>query len=357
MAATRVGIMGFGHTGRNVFRILAARSDIEVVAICDTVPADQLVYLLRFDTLFGRFGEPVSFAEGRLDFRGRAIRFWSSFSKASVPPWREERVDVVLDCTARALTREQCEEHLAAGAGRVVVCTPSPGPLDAVLVRGWNDGELSAGHRIVGLASRTVSCLTPILSIFRDAFGIERAFFNAVHAYTNAHRLADVPLADKRRGRSAPENIIPQESRSETMLGELFPDLAGKLTGSAMDVPVANGSVVDLTCWHSRDVTAEGIVAAVRAAAAGRWKGIVACEEDPIVSSDVTRSEYSCMFDAPATMILGKRLSKTLCWIDAGWAFSTRIVEVVAALSRLGPPPDPDATSPLGVGKGRGSRP
>jgi glyceraldehyde 3-phosphate dehydrogenase len=337
MAATRVGIMGFGHTGRNVFRILSGRSDIEVVAICDSVPADQLLYLLKFDTLFGRFDEPVSLSEGRLDLRGRAIRFWSSFPKPAVPPWKEEGVDVVLDCTSRPLTRAQAEEHLAAGAGRVVVCTASPGPFDATLVRGWNDAELTAAHRIVGLASRTVSCLTPILSILKDAFGVERAFFNAVHAYTNAHRLADVPLTDMRRGRSAPENIIPQESRSEEMLARIFPDLAGKLTGSAVDVPVANGSVVDLTCWHSRDATVTGIADAVRAAAAGRWKGIVACEEDPIVSSDVTRSVYSCMFDVPATMILGQRLSKTLCWIDAGWAFSTRIVEVVSELSRFGP--------------------
>lgn len=339
MAATRVGIMGFGQTGRNVFRILSGRPDIEVVAVCDTVPADQLLYLLKFDTLFGRFDEPVALADGRLTLRGRPIRFWSAFPKGAVPPWREENVDVVLDCTARALSREQADEHLASGAVRVVVGTPSPGPLDIVLVRGWNDGDLSAAHRVVGLSSTTVSCLTPILSILKDAFGIERAFFNAVHAYTNAHRLSDVPLSDKRRGRSAPENIIPQESRSEAMLSRLFPDLSGKLTGSAVDVPVANGSVVDLTCWHSRDVTAEGIVAAVRAAAGGRWKGIVTCEEDPIVSSDVTRSDYSCMFDAPGTMVLGGRLSKTLCWIDAGWAFSTRIVEVVTELARLGPPP------------------
>lgn len=339
MTVTRVGIMGFGQTGRNVFRILAGRSDLEVVAIADTVPADQLLYLLKFNTLFGRFDEPLDLTPGRLRFRDREIRFWSEMPKGEVPPWSEENVDVVLECTARALTRPEIERHFEAGARRVIVATPSPGSVDILLVRGWNDGDLRAGHRVVGLASSTVSCVVPILSILKEAFGVERLFFNAVHAYTNAHRLADVPLSDKRRGRSAPENIIPQESRSEALLGELFPDLAGKLTASAMDVPVANGSVVDLTCWHERPVSVESIVEAVRRGASGRWKGVVACEEEPIVSSDVTRSEYACMFDAPATMVLGSKLSKTLCWIDAGWAPSMRIVEVASALSRLGPPP------------------
>ena len=339
MAATRVGIMGFGQTGRNVLRILAERSDVEVVAICDTVPADQLLYLLKFDTLFGRFDAPVALEDGRLRLRSREIRFWDGYAKGEVPPWGREKVDVVLDCTARALTREEAARHLEAGAERVVVCTPSAEPLDITIVRGWNDGDLRAGNRLIGLSSPTVSCVAPILSILKESFGVERCFFDAIHAYTNAHRLSDVPLSDKRRGRSAAENIIPQESRSEAMLARLFPDLAGKLTGTAVDVPVANGSVVDLTCWHSRAVTPKAIADAVRAAASGRWKNVVACEEEPIVSSDVTRSVYPCIFDAQATLVLGDRLSKTLCWIDAGWAVATRIVAVVTALSRLGPPP------------------
>jgi glyceraldehyde 3-phosphate dehydrogenase len=338
MAAVRVGIMGFGQTGRNIFRLMAGRPDAEIVAICDTVPADQLLYLLKFDTLFGRFDEPVSLGDGSLRFRGRDVRFWASFPRGEVPPWREADVDVVLECTARAMTRAEAATHLEAGAGRVVVCTPPAEALDITLVRGWNDAELRPEHRLIGLASRTVSCVAPVLAILKESFGIERAFFDAIHAYTNAHRLADVPLSDKRRGRSAPENIIPQESRSEAMLERMFPDLAGKLTGSAVDVPVANGSVVDLTCWHSRPVTPESIAAAVRAAAAGRWSGIVACEDEPIVSSDVTRSSYSCIFDAQATMTLGDRLSKTLSWIDAGWAFAVRIAEVVSVLARSGAP-------------------
>ncbi len=347
MAAVRVGIMGFGQTGRNVFRIMAGRPDVEIVAICDGVPADQLLYLLKFDTLFGRFDEPVSLSDGALRFRGRDVRFWASYSKGAVPPWKEVDVDVVLECTARAMTRAEAERHLAAGAARLVVCTPSAEPLDITLVRGWNDADLRPEHRLIGLASRTVSCVAPVLAILKEAFGIERAFFDAVHAYTNAHRLADVPLSDKRRGRSAAENIIPQESRSEVMLERLFPDLAGRLTGSAVDVPVANGSVVDLTCWHSRPVTTDSIAAAVRTASMGRWKGVVACEDEPIVSSDVTRSTYSCIFDARAAMTLGDRMSKTLSWIDAGWAFAVRIAEVVSALAALGAP-----EVPVSIGEG-----
>jgi len=336
MAGVRVGIMGFGQTGRNVFRILASRTDLEVAAICDVVPADQLRYLLKFDTLFGRFAESVELGEGTLEFRGRPIRFWSSFAKGEVPPWREARVDVVLDCTARALDRRDAERHLEAGAGGIVVTTPSPAACDITVVRGWNDGEVRPEHRVVGIASTTVACVAPMLSILKDAFGIERVFFNAVHAYTSAHRLADVPLPDMRRGRSAPENIIPQESRSEAALEAIFPDLAGRITASAMDVPVANGSVVDLTCWHGRPVTPASIAEAVRAAGAGRWNDIVVCEEEPVVSSDVTRSGASATFDVGATLVLGERLSKTLCWIDAGWALAGRAVHAAAALAKSG---------------------
>jgi glyceraldehyde 3-phosphate dehydrogenase len=336
MSAIRVGIMGFGRTGRTIFRILHGRTDMEVAAICDMAPANELLYLLKFDTLYGRFGEPVSATGSELRVRDHSIPFWSENRRDEVPPWSQAKVDVVVDCTARELSRADLQKHLDAGAPRVVLGAPSVGPVDLVLVRGLNDSDLRREHRVVGLFSPTVACVAPILSILDEAFGIERAFFDAVHAYTNAHRLADVPLADKRRGRSAAENIIPQESRSEAILSELLPALSGRLVGSAVDVPVANGSVVDLTCWHSKPVGVEALVDVVRRAAASeRWKGIVACEEEEIVSSDVTRSAYSCVFDAPATMTLGAKMSKTLCWLDSGWAFAERIVEVAARLAAL----------------------
>jgi glyceraldehyde 3-phosphate dehydrogenase len=336
MAAGRVGIFGFGRTGRNAFRLLAGRPDLELAAICDTAPAEPLVYLLKFDTLQGRFAEPVELGGGRLRFRGREIPFWGSSPRGEVPDWRGSGVDVVLECTMRHLQREDYAKHLEAGAERVVVCAPSTGKLDLLLVPGIGEERLNRQHRVVGLASPTVACAAPVLAILLEAFGIERAFFNAVHAYTTAHRLADVPLEDKRRGRSAAENIIPQESRSEAVLGEILPPLRGKLVGSAVNVPVANGSAVDLTCWHERAVTAESVRDAVQRAARGAWRTVVAFEEEPIVSSDVTVSDFPCTFDSQAAMAVGSRISKTLSWFDSGWALARRAVDAAARLAAFG---------------------
>lgn len=333
--ANTIGLMGFGRIGRNVFRLLYKRDDIKIGAISDVSDGPGLQYLLRFDTLLGRFPDEVSIKEGSLYVYGKQIVMLSKQEKGVIPPWGDLGVDIVLDATARTQTRKELEKHLEAGAKRVILCSPPADALDLTVVRGINDGELKAEHRIISNASSTVHCVAPIAKILLQAFGIEKALFTTMHAITNQHRLADVPTEDKRRGRAAAENIIPQDSRSPGMIIDLIPELKGRLVGSAMNVPVRNGSVVDLVCWHERKVSIEAVNEVVRTAAASRWNGVVAYQDEPIVSSDVAQSDESCTFDSLATMTLGDRVSKTLSWYDAGWGYANRVVELVERFFEL----------------------
>jgi glyceraldehyde 3-phosphate dehydrogenase len=330
-----VGIFGFGRIGRNLFRLLYEREDIRIGAISDWNDPEPLEYLLKFDTLLGRFPGEVSIREGHLYAAGRQIRMITGKDQAQ-PPWGDLGVETVLEATSRGRTRAELEAHLTAGAKRVIACAPPLEKPDATIVKGVNDGALDRRHRIVSNASSTVHCIAPIVKILNDAFGIERALFTTVHSYTSQHRLADVPAEDMRRGRAAAENIIPQESRSPAMIMEILPELRGKITGTAVAVPVRNGSCVDLTCWHSRPVTKTAVNEVMRTAAStGRWNGVLRFESDPIVSSDVARSAWSSTFDSLATMILGGRVSKTISWYDSGFGYAHRAVDLVNRLAEL----------------------
>ena len=332
---TNVALFGFGRTGRNLFRILHGRDDVRVAAIADPAEPEALAYLLRFDTLLGRFPEPIAVRDGALEVGGRHVRLLTGESADSMP-WSELGVHTVLEATSRSRTRAELSRHLEAGARRVISLAPPADAPDLLFVPGLTTDDARAGQRLVSNASSTVHALAPVLDTLEKAFGIRRALFTTVHSYTSAHRLADVPAEDKRRGRAAAENIIPQESRSPAMLSSVLPRLGPKITGFAMNVPVANGSVVDLTCWHEREVSPEGINAAVRAAAGDeRWKGIWQYETEPIVSSDVARSTYSSVFDALATMAIAGRVSKTLSWFDSGYGYAHRAVELLDRYARL----------------------
>lgn len=328
MQPIRVGLMGFGRIGRNLFRILYKREDIRIAAISDIADHKGLEYLLRFDTIMGRFPDEVKIQDGHLYVIGRQIPFLAGKEPEDVD-WAAHGVDVVVEATARYRSRAKLEGHLRRGAKRVVLCVPPLDPPDITVVMGVNDAELRPGHRLVSNASCTAHCAAPVLKILHRAFGVRRAYLTSVHAYTNEQRLADVPTEDMRRGRAAAENIIPQESNAAQVIEELIPDLAGRISGMAMNVPVANGSVVDLVCWHDRAVTTTAINEVVRTAAASDWKGILEYEDDPIVSSDIVRSPYSSTFDSLATMVLGEKMSKTLAWYDNGWGYSNRVVDLI----------------------------
>ncbi len=333
---TTVGIFGFGRIGRNLFRLLYPRDDLRIGAVADLAEPEGVEYLLRFDTLLGRFPDEVSAKDGFLYCAGRRIPLITGKAQPPVPAWGQLGVDTVLEATSRGRRRAEVEAHLQAGAKRVILLAPPLEPPDVTIVRGLNDEALSAGHRMISNASSTVHCLAPVLRLLHDAFGLRRAVFTTIHSYTSAHRLADVPAEDKRRGRAAAENIIPQESRSPAMLLNLIPELRGRLSGYAMNVPVSNGSVVDLVCWHERPAARDAINEVLRTAAgSGRWRQVLRYEDEPIVSSDVARSSFSSTFDSLATMTLTDRVSKTLSWFDSGYGYAHRAVELVERCAAL----------------------
>ncbi len=331
-----VGIFGFGRIGRNLFRLLYARDDIRIGAVADLAEPEAVAYLLRFDTLLGRFPDEVSARDGFLYAGGRRVPLITGKAQPPVPAWKELGVDTVLEATSRGRRRAEVEAHLSAGARRVILMAPPLDPPDVTIVRGLNDDALSAGHRMISNASSTVHCIAPVVKLLNDAFGTRRSIFTTIHSYTSAHRLADVPAEDKRRGRAAAENIIPQESRSPGMLLGLLPELDGRLSGYAMNVPVSNGSVVDLVTWHEKPVTPAAINEVLRTAAgSGRWRHVLRYEDEPIVSSDIARSSFSSTFDSLATMTLADRVSKTLSWFDSGYGYAHRAVELVERCAAL----------------------
>lgn len=327
--------MGFGRIGRNLFRILYKRDDIRVAAISELADHAGLEYLLRFDTVLGRFPDEVSIKEGHLYVIGRQIPMVSE-KEHPQPPWGDLGVHTVIDATSHSRSRAELEKHLAAGAKRVILLSPPLDPPDILAVMGVNDGELLSRHKIVSNASSTVHCITPIAKILHEAFGIRRAIFTTVHSYTTQNRLADVPSEDKRLGRAAAENIIPMESRSPAMVVNLLPELKGRVSGMAMNVPVRNGSAVDLVCWFEKKVTPLGINEVIRTAAATeRWKNVLCYEDDPIVSGDIARSSYSCTFDSLATIVLGEKLAKMLSWYDSGYGYAYRAVDLIQRFAQL----------------------
>ncbi|HEY0558486.1 MAG TPA: glyceraldehyde 3-phosphate dehydrogenase NAD-binding domain-containing protein [Thermoanaerobaculia bacterium] len=333
---TGIGLMGLGRIGKNIFRILHTNEDLRIKAVSDVVDPTALAYMLRFDTLLGRFPDEVVLADGSLHVAGREVKVVTEpKGSTAVPSWGELGVDVVIEATGKTRTRADLERHFAAGAKRVILCSPSEAP-DATVVFGINEDGLRPEHRIVSVSSATVNAVGPVLKVLAGAFGIERAFLTTVHAFTGHQKLADVPDGDARRGRAAGENIIPQQTHAAELLIDVLPELKGKITGYSMNVPVADGSAADLVCWHQKPVTVEAVNEAVRAAIAGDGlKGVLGYETDPIVSSDILHLETSGRYDSLATMVLGSNASKTLTWFDNGWGYAHRVVDLLRRFERF----------------------
>ena len=326
--------MGFGRVGRNLFRLAYQLDSIEIAAVSDVADETTLEYLLKYDSLHGNFPDEVSFADGHIYAAGQQIPLIAGGDPGEID-WAPHDVDVVIEATSRSRTRDEHLRHIDRGAGRVILCSPPLDDPDITVVVGVNDGDLLPSHRIVSNGSATAHCAAPILKILDEAFGIEKAFLNSVHAYTNKQRLADVPAEDMRSGRAAVENIIPQETNADEVILSVYPELAGKLVGSAMNVPVANGSIVDLTCWHGKPVTALAINEVVRTAAASKFPDIVDYVEDPIVSTDIEGSFYSSTFDGLSTMVLGDSMSKTIAWFDNHWGYVNRVIDLLFLMQAL----------------------
>jgi glyceraldehyde 3-phosphate dehydrogenase len=330
---TQIGLMGFGRIGRNVFRFLVDHPDLEVTAIADIEDPAGLTYLLKYDSIYGRFPQPVSYSDGFLKVGDRSIAFLGA-KEPGQADWAAHGVELVVEATGKYRTLDAARAHITAGARKVVIAsTPEkPGEIP-VLLRGINDNALTADTDVIALGSNTSNAVAPILRILDNALGIERAFFTTVHAITNDQRLADVPGTGFRSSRAAGENIIPAESNSPEILAQVMPELSGRLSAMALNVPVVDGSTIDLTAIVRQPTSKEAVNAAVAAAASGRFRNVIEYTTDPIVSSDVKASTYSGVFDSLTTMVMEETMVKTLTWFNNGWGYSARLVEVLELMS------------------------
>ncbi|KAA3605081.1 MAG: type I glyceraldehyde-3-phosphate dehydrogenase [Planctomycetota bacterium] len=333
--AIRVGINGFGRIGRNVFRVMHARDDFEVVAVNDLTDAKTLAHLLRYDSVHGRFQGQVEVKSDGFLVDGKSVKVLAERDPAALP-WKELGVDFVVESTGVFRSREACQKHIDAGAAKVLLTVPPKDEIDNMIVLGANDEALRPEDRIISNASCTTNCLAPMAKVLHENFGIVSGLMTTVHAYTNDQRILDLPHSDLRRARSAAQNIIPTSTGAARAVGKVLPKLNGKLDGCAMRVPVPDGSVVDLVAVLEKEVTAEEINAAMKEAAEGPMKGILFYSEDPLVSSDIVGDPHSNVFDGQATMASGN-IVKVIGWYDNEWGYSNRVVDLVAKAHALTP--------------------
>jgi glyceraldehyde 3-phosphate dehydrogenase len=328
--------MGFGRIGRNVFRLLHDRDDLDVVAIDDIADPEALTYLLKYDSLYGRFPTDVEFSDGKLEYGDKEVAFTGARTPADTS-WGDLGVDIVLDTTSRYRTSASLQGHLDSGAGKVVLTSSpeKPGEIP-LLLRGINDDVLDDSPDIVALGSNTSNAVSPILAILDEEFGVNRVYMTVVKAMSNAGRLADVPTDAYRTSRAAGENIIPAETNSAEIITQALPQLAGKIMVTALNVPVLDGSTVDMVAETARTVTAEEVNEAVRRQVASSYGDIIEYVDDPIVSSDVRLDPHSGIFDSLATLVTGDDMVKTITWFNNGWGYSHRVVEVAASIAAGG---------------------
>tara|TARA_A100001011_G_scaffold398006_2_gene500880 strand:- start:13855 stop:14856 length:1002 start_codon:yes stop_codon:yes gene_type:complete len=331
----KVAINGFGRIGRSVFRILDDRENVNVVAINDIFDKGALTYLLKYDTVMGRFPGEVTLDGDIIKTQNQSVKLLAERDPASLP-WDELGVDIVIESTGIFRERKQLQNHIIAGAKRVVLTVPSKDEIDYTVVLGVNDDGLRPEHKIVSNASCTTNCLAPMAKILNDSFGIQMGVINTIHAYTNDQRLADVPHSDWRRSRAAAENVIPTTTGAARAVGKVLPELDGKLDGIAMRVPVPDGSVVDLNVRLNEDVKVEDVNDAVMSAAdSSSLKNVLEYSTLPVVSSDIIGNPHSSIFDAPFTRVIEGNFVKTLNWYDNEWGYSNRVADLLDTLYAL----------------------
>jgi glyceraldehyde 3-phosphate dehydrogenase (phosphorylating) len=338
--ATRVGINGFGRIGRNFFRAFLERGgEFEVVAINDLGDAKTMAHLLEYDSNYGRLDGGAQATNGKISAGGYELEVLSEREPAKLP-WSDLGIDIAVESTGFFTKRDGAQQHLAAGAKKVVISAPATDP-DVTVVLGVNDDAYDPdSHHIVSNASCTTNCVAPLAKVLHDAFTIEQGFMTTVHAYTNDQRILDLPHEDLRRARAAAINLVPTSTGAARAIGLVMPELKGKVDGMAMRAPVSTGSVIDLVVRVSRETTVEEVNEVFRAAAdRGTLEAILQYTEDPIVSTDVKRSSYSSIFDSELTMANGT-LVKVLGWYDNEWGYSCRLVDLVDRMARkLAPTP------------------
>jgi glyceraldehyde 3-phosphate dehydrogenase len=331
MKKVRVAINGFGRIGRVAFRVMQQRKGIEIVAINDITDTKTLAHLLKYDSVHGRFETSVSTEGNALVVEGRKINIYSEKDPSNLP-WKELDVDVVIESTGYFLDIAGCGKHLQAGAKRVIISAPASGDIKTIVI-GINDSILTKEDLLISNASCTTNCAAPMIKVLEDNWGIEEGYITTVHSYTGDQRLHDAPHKDLRRGRAAALNIVPTSTGAAKAITKIFPRLKGKMGGCGIRVPVADGSLTDITCVLDKIPTVSEINAAFREAAENSLKGILEYTEDPIVSVDIIGNPASCIYDAEFTSVVGN-LVKVIGWYDNEYGYSSRLADLVDKIGK-----------------------
>lgn len=330
--ATKVGINGFGRIGRNVFKLLIDEPQFEVAAINDLTDAKTLAHLLKYDSVNGVYAKDVQVSGDAIVVDGNEVQVTAIKNPAELG-WGARGVELVLESTGVFRAKAQCMMHVEAGAKKVLLSVPPKDAIDAVIVVGVNDSTLKPTDVVVSNASCTTNCLAPVARVLHEQFGIIRGLMTTTHAYTNDQVVLDMPHSDLRRARAAAHSIIPTTTGAARAVGEVLPELKGKLDGMAMRVPVIDGSVVDLVCEVGKSTSKAEVNAAVKAAADGPLRGILEYTEDPIVSCDVIGNPASSIFDAALTTVMEGHFVKVISWYDNEWGYSNRCIDLFKMMS------------------------
>ena len=326
-------INGFGRIGRNVLRAMTQQQVQQVRAVNDLTDTHTLAHLLKWDSVHGKFDGEVGYDEENIIVRGHKIKILKERDPAALP-WKDLKVDVVLESTGFFTSREKADLHISKGGARkVLISAPAKNP-DATICLGINDQIYDAGkHHIVSNASCTTNCLAPMVKVLNDKFGIELGFMSTIHSYTNDQRILDLPHEDLRRARAAAVNIIPSSTGAAKAIGEVIPELNGKLNGGAFRVPTPDGSVTDFTALLKNKASADDVNAAFKAAASDKsYKGVLEFSDEPLVLQDIVGNPHSCIFDSKLTLSLGEKFVKIVGWYDNEWGYSNRCVEMLVLL-------------------------
>lgn len=332
MKKIRVAINGFGRIGRIAFRMMAKNENIEVVAINDLAPVDNLAHLLKYDSVHGRFDGNIKVEGDCILVNDKSIKVFRSSNPGEIN-WGEMNIDVVVESTGLFTDKENAMKHITAGARKVIISAPAKASANDIkfIVLGINDDVIDRNDLIISNSSCTTNCVAPMIKILDDNWGLEDGFISTVHSYTRDQNLIDAPHTDWRRGRAAAQSIVPTTTGAAKAVTRIFPHLEGKLGGFGIRVPVPDGSLTDLTCTLKRSVTVKEINDAFRIAAEGPMKGILEYTEDPIVSVDIIGNTHSAIFDAGLTAVLGEKnnLVKIVAWYDNECGFATRLTELI----------------------------
>ncbi len=331
--SVKVGINGFGRIGRNILRLALNNKEIEIVAINDLTDAEMLAHLLKYDSVHGQLEADIEVSNNNILVNDREIHVSSEKDPANIP-WEKSGVEVVIEATGLFTKKADSQKHIDAGAKKVIISAPAD-DADLTMVLGVNEQDYNPEeHHIISNASCTTNCLAPFAKVLHDNFGLKRGFMSTVHAYTNDQNILDLPHRDYRRARAAAENIIPTTTGAAKVVGKVIPELAGRLNGMAIRVPVSDGSLVDLVAELETDVTKEDVNKVLKEAAEGPLKNILSYSEEPLVSTDIVGNTHSSIIDGLSTLVIEDSMIKVIAWYDNEMGYSARCLDLIEYINK-----------------------